>query len=551
MRFQFVTVLVFMCFNFCFCSIKAGWVDAKSAFITKSISGELQNKRPEEKKMTAAHYLTVAKKMWKSNQYNAAIKNAKLSEKIASENHNAIEEADAIRILGLIYYEIGYFEKSNDNAFRALKIYEKQKNSKGQIQSLNNIANAFADQKNVSKATYFYNKSLFLSKNAGDSVSIATALHNIGYLNLEQKNYSIAQKYFEESLKINSRLRDEIKIGMSCSTLGEVFLSLGDYTMALNYYMKAKSIFEKSDSQMQLATTYLNLSHYYEETGDPEKSRAYAQKVFDLGKKLNLLPVQIPAAERLYKIDKKANAENADHSGLLYYKLRDSLESGQDLTKIAQLEMVYQLEKAEQQAVIKKQSKKYIFIIGAVICILCVVIFIFLMYIYIEKRRKKTVKEKEVLEEDLELKNKELTLNVMSMMKSKTLSQDLISKLLEIKNLVTSDQALQSLDCIIRDLKKDHEKDIWKDFELRFKEVHTSFYNELSQRFPNLSPNEIKTAAFIRLNLSSKDIAELTGKRVETIEISRYRLRKKLGITNQQTNLTTFLSQLNHNPKAL
>ena len=161
------------------------------------------------------------------------------------------------------------------------------------------------------------------------------------------------------------------------------------------------------------------------------------------------------------------------------------------------------------------------------------------------------MKEKEVLEEDLELKNKELTLNVMSMMKSKTLSQDLISKLLEIKNLVTSDQALQSLDCIIRDLKKDHEKDIWKDFELRFKEVHTSFYNELSQRFPNLSPNEIKTAAFIRLNLSSKDIAELTGKRVETIEISRYRLRKKLGITNQQTNLTTFLSQLNHNPKAL
>jgi len=54
----------------------------------------------------------------------------------------------------------------------------------------------------------------------------------------------------------------------------------------------------------------------------------------------------------------------------------------------------------------------------------------------------------------------------------------------------------------------------------------------------------LKLCAFLRLNMSSKDIAELTGQRITTLETARYRLRQKLGIVNSEVSLVTFLSSL-------
>jgi DNA-binding CsgD family transcriptional regulator len=70
------------------------------------------------------------------------------------------------------------------------------------------------------------------------------------------------------------------------------------------------------------------------------------------------------------------------------------------------------------------------------------------------------------------------------------------------------------------------------------------FYKKLINQFPDLSPNEQKICAFLRLNMSTKEISELTGQGVNALEIARTRLRKKLGITNTKTNLVSFISQI-------
>ncbi len=67
---------------------------------------------------------------------------------------------------------------------------------------------------------------------------------------------------------------------------------------------------------------------------------------------------------------------------------------------------------------------------------------------------------------------------------------------------------------------------------------------EFMERFPNLSPSEQRLCAFLRLNMSSKEISELTGQSLNALETARYRLRKKLGISNSQVNLITFLSRI-------
>ena len=70
----------------------------------------------------------------------------------------------------------------------------------------------------------------------------------------------------------------------------------------------------------------------------------------------------------------------------------------------------------------------------------------------------------------------------------------------------------------------------WEEFQHYFTLVHPEFYRRLEERPPNLTPKERKLCAMIALGLSTKDIASLTLREVRSVESSRNRLRKKLGI---------------------
>ena len=83
----------------------------------------------------------------------------------------------------------------------------------------------------------------------------------------------------------------------------------------------------------------------------------------------------------------------------------------------------------------------------------------------------------------------------------------------------------------------------WEKFELYFNNIHTSFTQSLKEKFPNLSANDIKMCAYLRMNLSTKEIASILNISARGVEISRYRLRKKMDLENA-TNLTDFLLRL-------
>lgn len=82
----------------------------------------------------------------------------------------------------------------------------------------------------------------------------------------------------------------------------------------------------------------------------------------------------------------------------------------------------------------------------------------------------------------------------------------------------------------------------WEDFEIWFTEIHTGFYSELRNTHPDLSENELKVCALLRLNLISKDIAKVMNVQPTSIDIYRHRIRKKLEIGSEE-NLSTFLSK--------
>ena len=80
-------------------------------------------------------------------------------------------------------------------------------------------------------------------------------------------------------------------------------------------------------------------------------------------------------------------------------------------------------------------------------------------------------------------------------------------------------------------------------FETYFDEVHDDYFERLKQKYSDLSPREMRLSAYIRMNLTSKEIAVLLNISERGVEISRYRLRKKLNIS-RETNLSTYLSNI-------
>ena len=129
-------------------------------------------------------------------------------------------------------------------------------------------------------------------------------------------------------------------------------------------------------------------------------------------------------------------------------------------------------------------------------------------------------------------------------MKKNEVLSAISDKLITIKNQAVKDETKDAINKISKEIQKTTEEEIFEEFELRFKQVHSDFYNKLVQRFPELSPSEQRLCAFLRLNMTTKEISELTGQQPSSLETARYRLRKKLGITNSQMNLITFLSQI-------
>jgi len=129
-------------------------------------------------------------------------------------------------------------------------------------------------------------------------------------------------------------------------------------------------------------------------------------------------------------------------------------------------------------------------------------------------------------------------------MKKNEMLSHIAAKMKTIQKEAVKEETRSALRTIMAELNKAVDEEAWEEFNIRFQQVHNDFFTKINEKYPTLSPNEQRLCAFLKLNMTTKEISELTGQRISTIEIARTRLRKKLGITNTQTNLVSFLRQL-------
>ena len=158
-----------------------------------------------------------------------------------------------------------------------------------------------------------------------------------------------------------------------------------------------------------------------------------------------------------------------------------------------------------------------------------------------ELERELLQKDKDQLENDLAAKNRELNTKVTQLIENNELVNGLISRLNDILEIEDKDKNRQ-IRFITKDLLNRSKDDLWPQFEITFGQIHTSFYEDLYREFPNLSSNERKLSAFLKMNLSTKDISSITHQTIRSIEVARFRLRKKMNLP-RTTNLTKYFSR--------
>ena len=150
-------------------------------------------------------------------------------------------------------------------------------------------------------------------------------------------------------------------------------------------------------------------------------------------------------------------------------------------------------------------------------------------------------KENELLHCNMEIKDKELTINTLNHIHSQEIMISIAQELEQILEINNDDNIEKLIGNLVNKLNINSSETNWEEFRIYFEKVHSAFFRQLFDICPRLTQNELRICALLKLNFSTKDISSLTHQSPRSIDVARYRLRKKLKL-QQEDNLVSFLS---------
>lgn len=160
----------------------------------------------------------------------------------------------------------------------------------------------------------------------------------------------------------------------------------------------------------------------------------------------------------------------------------------------------------------------------------------------IEQREQKiTALQNEKLESELTVKSKELAASTISLIKKNEMLASIKEELTQQKKNLGAVYPNKYYEKLIRILNENlSSEDDWAVFQTNFDRIHENFFRNLHATYPELTSNDLRFCAYLRLNLTSKDIAHLMNVSLKGVELARHRIRTKIGIPSTKS-LTEFM----------
>ncbi len=527
------------------------FLDRPENYYIEDSVGIILSKRAYDIALQAGYAKGKVKAMLKSGNYyfrSSDFKNAMEQAQeamIISEDLNYTSElALALGLMGSIFTELGDYDNSSQYFFRGLKLYEHLEDKDGIASALGDIGMDFYNQQDNKKALEYFNNALARAREINSLHEIKRQYNNIAVVYGDMSKYDTAILFLRKALEINIKLGDKLGQGTNIMNIGYSQMNTGKYEEALRSFQQSLDLFTGLNNRIHMAECYLNFGYCYYTDNRIDQSIPYFKKALNEGLSNNYYRIIAPAANMLNQIyTARKDTLNAYKFVMMENLANDSLFAIQKKKLLSKIELQYNYEKKEFERKKEQQTKNAIILI----IILGLVAGLAILGLILSRHRlraKFVLLEKEKIESELDIKNRELTVNLLSLIKKNEMLSDVSKKLVQLEKNAKGAEAKEAITLISQEMRSGTEDKMLNEFSLRFQEVHAGFYEKLLKTYPDLTQNELKMCAFLRLNMSTKDISEITGQQLSTIDQARYRLRKKLGIANSETNLVSFLSQI-------
>ena len=408
-------------------------------------------------------------------------------------------KADALYQLGVLDAIFKNYDKAAEYSVQAFEIYEEYNDKKFMGTSANGIGAYYLELEEYEKAIDYLNKSITFCKEVNLPAFEGAARRHLGMVFIKQKKYSEGIASLNQALRINRESGPPIQLISSLKEIGNAYNEINNPKQALIYFDEA--------AKMQEETAI-----------DGNPSEIYEGKA----KSLELLN----------------DYKNALASFKKFKSLNDSVFNSKKIKQIEELRTIYDTEKKEQQIVLQEKeitvleqqaeisTLQKILLGGGLVLSL-------IGFYGIRQKLKRNKLEKEKVDAELAFKRKELTTHALHLAKKNEVLEGLKQRAQELKENEQSQTGYQQLIRTINfDLQDDNN---WENFSRYFEEVHKDFNRNLKTKYPQVTSNELRLLALLKMNLSSKEIANILNISPEGIKKARYRLRKKLDITTEDS----------------
>lgn len=489
----------------------------------------------------ALHQIGVLYMIKKS--YVIAIGNFEESGEIFIQKKDTISYTKSIENIGRCHFLMGDQKKGTDYYIKAIKINEKIKDKEGVGRGYINLAHMLIEQKEYKKALSYLDKGMPVIKNGGNKQFLRNVLGGMAICYKELGFFDKALYYTLEALTLSQVIENTNKVLRYQWFLAEIYYEKEQYKESLTILKKIQN--STTDKQTLMLNYNLSAKCNFE-LHKIENAKKDALLSFKMAKKLNDKKGIKDTNLTLARIaEKEGNAQKALSHYKEYLELKDSLESNESKAYVMKLQTMYEAEKQEQQ--IKKQTytitalrKKWaksslannVFLIGLVLSFTGIGFIVF----FSKKKVKTKELEKKELVNALTTKKKELAYQSLQITKKNKLLQELKQRLENLKetreDVRSNEQVYQKLIHAINfDITDDTS---WEYFKTHFEQLHHDFYEKIRVNYPNITTNEIRLLAFIKLNLSSSEIATILNITKDSVKKAKYRLRKKLAIKSKE-----------------
>jgi len=464
--------------------------------------------------------------------------------------------------IGNCYYRLENFDKALKYFLKTLEIAKKNNDTNFIIKSNLNLSNTYFRSKLIKQSIKTINNALFFFKEykSTDSILLTKLFINKGRILGELKQFDEALTYYDKARKINYKSVPENEkktiinnLNAIYNNMGVILKEQGKHQKAINHFRLATKQALKTNDEYNVALSDLNIALVYASLKKIDSSRLYTHNALNKFMKLKRPYFIKDCYKNLAELElDKGNYKGSLEFYKLHHKFKDSVINIKQIQESLQHLNNYTVNlinnKSELKSEIKEsqyQSKIWFWSLLSILLALTSLI----MFLFFNRAKKNknlayiTLKnnelEQQILTQEINLKNNKLS----------ELSSHIISK----------NEVLQQLKKAIKILKKENQLEVSpilneisqqinleserKELEVFINEKHTEFFFKLKQKHPDLTKKDLRLSSLILTGLSSKEIATLLNISSSSVDMSRYRLRKKMNIPSKKS-ISIFLSEI-------